>query len=469
MRSPKLQTLVLGTLVPILLAASAWMGWLTYQELYTIILEGFDQKLRATSSGTAAFVEIIDHEGIVRTGSETDPRYLRYVSPMQRILDRAELTYLYTTLLEADGSLTYVLDGTVGEDHSEIGSHDVLSDEEILRLDEMRLILREGSVFLSGLNPTEQWGILKTAFAPIEGGDPALPALAGADVNISVVGTKARVAIAQVGVAALLALLLGAAVSLWLARRLAAPLNEVRDGALRVAAGEFGHRIPALPYEEMQELAGTFNFMSDAIGATLTDLSEQQKISEADRRTAGLVAELATRRKIRGTLPRTVVVLPPPDSDPSGFSPLPSEDTIFWIGLQTDPLGALALRAEVEGFMDLFEEGSRWETMVEMVSPLLRREMQVLLNVEGRGNRIRIHALDGLPALLTDEGGRREFIDLSTHSAFTLEPGQTLRFTSTDLGRQPGGDSDPLEVERWEMGEDPDAMAVLIRCGEASE
>ncbi|MFC1791203.1 hypothetical protein ACFL0I_01895, partial [Gemmatimonadota bacterium] len=72
------------------------------------------------------------------------------------------------------------------------------------------------SVFLSGLNPTEQWGILKTAFAPIAGANPALPAMAGADVNISVVGTKARVAIAQVGLTALLSLLLGAAVSFWL-------------------------------------------------------------------------------------------------------------------------------------------------------------------------------------------------------------------------------------------------------------
>ncbi|MFC1575237.1 HAMP domain-containing protein [Gemmatimonadota bacterium] len=464
MRSPKLQTLVLAVLIPTLLGASTWMGWLTYQELYTIILEGFDQKLRATSAGTAAFIEIDDHDALVREGTETDFRYVRYVSPMQRIVDLTELTYLYTTLLEPDGSITYVLDGTVGEDHSEIGSSDVLSDEEILRLDEMRQMLRDGSVFLSGLNPTEQWGILKTAFAPIAGANPALPAMAGADVNISVVGTKARVAIAQVGLTALLSLLLGAAVSFWLARRLGAPLIEVKDGAMRVAAGEFGHRISAPQYEEMEELAATFNYMSDAIGDTLSDLSEQQKVSEADRRTVGLVSELAARRKSGAMLPPGIEIEAPPPSDPSGYAFLPSGGSIFWIGPQTEPLDALGLRAEVEAFIGLLGENCEWEEMVRLISPLLGTEIRVLLNVDAAGTRIRAHAVDSIPALITngEEGGT--LVDLAAHPDLTLKPAQTLRIASTDLGR--GADSAGLDVQSWESGEVSDGLMVVVRSPE---
>lgn len=469
MRSPKLQTLVLAVLIPTLLAASTWMAWLTYQELYTIILEGFDQKLRATSAGTAAFIEIEDHNALVRAGTETDARYLRYVAPMQRIVDRAELTYLYTTLLRSDGSITYVLDGTIGVDHSEIGSDDVLSDGEILRLDEMRQTLRDGSVFLSGLNPTEQWGILKTAFAPIDGGDPGLPAMAGADVNIGVVGTKAREAIAQVGLAALLALLLGAAVSLWLARRLGGPLIHVKDGALRVAAGEFDHRISAPQYEEVKALAATFNLMSDAIGETLSDLSEQQRTSESDRRTAGLISELAALRKVGADLPPGVEVGMAPNSDPSGFFPLPSAGTIFWIGLQTGQLDAFGRRAELEAFIDIHGESHDWEEMVKLISPLLSPEIRVLLHIDHAGKRVRTHALEPFPALINDGNAGGSLVDLAAHPDFTLNPGQTLRFTSTDLGRGIEAESAPLDVARWEAGDVPDGLLVLVRIPEVLE
>lgn len=464
MRSPRLQTLVLSALIPTLLASSISIGWLTYEQLYTIIVEGFDQQLRATSSGTAAFIEIADHDALVRAGTETDSLYLRYVSPMQRIVDRTELTYLYTSLLQADGSITYILDGTVGEDHSEIGSDDVLSDEEILRLDEMRMLLREGSIFLSGLNPTEQWGILKTAFSPIHGADPVLPAMAGADVNISVVGTKARVAIAQVGLAALLSLLLGVAVSFWLARRLGTPLNVVKDGALRVAAGEFGHRISALPYEEMQELATTFNSMSEAIGETLSDLSEQQKVSEADRRTVGLLSELKALQKAGQAPPPQIEVEAPPSPDPSGSAHLPSKGSIFWIGRQTDPLDALALRAEVELFIRLLGESYEWEEMVPLISPLLGQEIRVLLHVDASGTSIRTHALDSLPALLHNGEGSGQLVDFGTKPDFFLKPGQTLRFTSSDLGRAAA----PLDVERWAAGGAAEGLMVLIRSPEIS-
>lgn len=466
MRSPKLQTLVLAALIPTLLASSTWMGWLTYRELYAIILEGFDQKLRATSTGTAAFIEIEDHDALILAGTETDPLYLRYVSPMQRIADRTGLTYLYTSLLNADGSITYILDGTIGEDHSEIGSDDVLSDGEILRLDEMRQLFREGSVFLSGLNPTEQWGIIKTAFAPIDGGDPALPAAAGADVNISVVGRKARVAIAQVGFAALLALLLGTAVSFWMARRLGMLLNEVKDGALRVAAGEFGHRISALQYEEMEELATTFNYMSDAIGETLSDLSEQQKAAAADRRTDGLVSELAARRTAGPILPPAIEVKAPPNSDPSGFAPIPSGGSIFWIGRQTGPLDALGLRAEVEAFINLLGEKRAWEEVVKLLSPFLRQEIRVILNIDAAGTRVRAHALDSFPALITNGSEEGDLVDLAVHPDLALKPGQTLRFASTDLGRGEVSGPGPLDVRRWKAEEVPDGLMVMVRSPE---
>ncbi|MFC1791202.1 hypothetical protein ACFL0I_01890 [Gemmatimonadota bacterium] len=204
--------------------------------------------------------------------------------------------------------------------------------------------------------------------------------------------------------------------------------------------------------------------MSDAIGDTLSDLSEQQKVSEADRRTVGLVSELAARRKSGAMLPPGIEIEAPPPSDPSGYAFLPSGGSIFWIGPQTEPLDALGLRAEVEAFIGLLGENCEWEEMVRLISPLLGTEIRVLLNVDAAGTRIRAHAVDSIPALITngEEGGT--LVDLAAHPDLTLKPAQTLRIASTDLGR--GADSAGLDVQSWESGEVSDGLMVVVRSPE---
>jgi hypothetical protein len=242
----------------------------------------------------------------------------------------------------------------------------------------------------------------------------------------------------------------------------------VKDGALRVAAGEFGHRISALRYEEMEELGTTFNFMSETIGETLSDLSEQQKVSEADRRTGSLLLELEASQKGGQTLPSQVEVEAPPSSDPSGSVCLPSGGSIIWIGRQTEPLDALGLRAEVGLFIRLLGESYEWDELVRLISPLLGQEIRVLLHVDASGTRIRTHALDSLPALLDNGDGDGQLVDLVANPDLSLKPGQTLRLTSTDLGRAAVSGHTPLDVERGRAGEAPKGLMVLVRSPEVS-
>jgi hypothetical protein len=126
------------------------------------------------------------------------------------------------------------------------------------------------------------------------------------------------------------------------------------------------------------------------------------------------------------------------------------------------------LRAEVGLFIRRLGESYGWDELVRLFSPLLGQEIRVLLHVDASGTRVRTHALDSLPALLDDGDGDGLLVDLVANPDLTLKPGQTLRFTSTDLGRAAASGHPPLDVERLGAGEVPEGLMVLVRSPEVS-
>ncbi len=71
----------------------------------------------------------------------------------------------------------------------------------------------------------------------------------------------------------LLALLL----AWWLARRLAQPLQELIDGAEKIAAGDYGHRVYLDRKDELGQLADTFNYMSAQLASQFAQLDEDRQ------------------------------------------------------------------------------------------------------------------------------------------------------------------------------------------------
>lgn len=277
---PRLNTLVVAVLAVTVLVASTAFGWLTYRELHGIIMDGFDRKLSAVSTTTAAFIDPDDHARILERGEE-DALYLRYVVPMRRIMAKKGLTYLYSYVPATNDTLVYVLDATEGDGHSHIGDEDPLPAADAAGV---RAILRTGEVYLSGMQAWEQWGILKSAYAPIRDPADGHPAVVGADIDISIITTKTGNALARVGAVGVGILFVGHLVTLSLSRRLAAPLAEVKDGALRVAAGELGYRLPPEPIEEFDQLATCFNEMSSALQSAVQALRDEGEIIASARR-----------------------------------------------------------------------------------------------------------------------------------------------------------------------------------------
>jgi two-component system phosphate regulon sensor histidine kinase PhoR len=67
------------------------------------------------------------------------------------------------------------------------------------------------------------------------------------------------------------------AMAIWLARRIALPLQELTEGAERIAAGDYGHKVYAGGAVEVRTLARTFNHMSERLASQFAQLDEERQ------------------------------------------------------------------------------------------------------------------------------------------------------------------------------------------------
>ncbi len=80
----------------------------------------------------------------------------------------------------------------------------------------------------------------------------------------------------KIGVGALLIGLISAAVSLWVSRRISRPIQDLRDGAERFAAGDFSSRLPVADSEEIGGLAESMNVMAIQLDDRIKTITRQR-------------------------------------------------------------------------------------------------------------------------------------------------------------------------------------------------
>lgn len=190
---------------------------------------------------------------------EAHPFFARH-APMYRALrERVGLTFLYTEVYIGGDRIRYILDGSVGEDHSPPGFLDTVPDADIDALVRAQV---EGTPFVSGIRQWEAWGLVKVSAAPIRNRQGEIVALAGADVDIGVIRSKTRNALfAVLGVGALL-LMVSGLVSLWVAQSITRPLRDIKYAALTIAAGQYGARVKSTAADEIGRLAASLDRLS---------------------------------------------------------------------------------------------------------------------------------------------------------------------------------------------------------------
>jgi two-component system, OmpR family, phosphate regulon sensor histidine kinase PhoR len=85
----------------------------------------------------------------------------------------------------------------------------------------------------------------------------------------------------RIGIGALLVALLASAVSWYVSKRITKPIERLRDGAQRFAAGDLFHRLPAPATLEFAGLAESMNQMAEQLQQRLDEITTQRKNTEA--------------------------------------------------------------------------------------------------------------------------------------------------------------------------------------------
>jgi HAMP domain-containing protein len=418
-----LSGLTLAIIFTAMAAITAVQGFLTYRRVYNRIQEGFDRKLLAISTVAAAFIDGGDHQRIMEQKDENSPLYLQYVEPMRRIIKQKDVTYLYTQIPTGGDNIVYGVDGTVGKDHSAIGAADVAPAGEIGGI---LSVYQQGASYLSGLHVWQEWGLLKSAYAPIRARDGAITAMAGTDVNISIIKRKTLIALFIVTGCGLLFLSLAGAVSARVVRRVTEPISRLKGAALQVAAGRYGLQAAIDSPTELALLAGSFNRLSRSLERQLLEIRQINESVESQRRER-LLFQALQRRDLTASPPAAAGVrllqLPAAAScrDASGWVRWQNQ-ILLWAGpVESNPLAAARTRHDLALVLQplLHRCGADWGALARRLETLFsgRVDGYLLVNLEDdcclfQPRRCPAPGLSGQPVAL--EAGRRQQLPPNT-------------------------------------------------------
>lgn len=378
--------------------------------------------------------------------------YRYYYERMRQVKDKCGLTFVYTYVLTDDDGgvsqarqrlapergrrIVYGLDAEELSDealHSQTGSvdPDVASDE-------IRDVLLKGLVDLSDIEAWQEWGLLKSATAPVFDRHGVAHALAGADVNVDMIERKTRSALAKVCLVAVASLLLAGVVSAYIAGRLCRPISELKEGALRVAAGDYGHQIPAHGLRELGELTIAFNSISAALGERMEDVTRVNRALEARRYRRELATLLQEDGDGRGAVPDARVACARVEADGA------PRDSSGWVGAHgiclvwsaagsDDELEAARLHRDIAliAARVLERHSADRSALVRRLASLSREDVGFFGVLDARDGCAEFVVRQAVPLTLVGPGARVSSRQLTQDGCVQVPPGHVLVVAAT--------------------------------------
>lgn len=355
--------------------------------------------------------------------SERDPFFERHVHAYQRTREIAGLTFLYTLVYLGEDRIRYILDGSLGDDHSPPGYPDLVPDEDSIAA--YAQAQSRGLGFVSAIREWEEWGLIKLASDPIYDSNGRIVALSGADVDIGVIRDKTRYALFAVIFVGAGLLLLAGSVSFRVSQGLMRPLRDIKDSALRIAAGYHGSRVAYDSDDEIGRLAQSLNALSSRLAA-------QARQSEAYR--AALAAgreQIALEHALTGQVAAGVRVLPPrmvcDGAAPEHCACAHGEVGLLWT-LQPGTIDALQICAQQARVQALAH------ALLQRMAPLAAQDVLFLTMpaVVAVGcwdsvlSQLAIRTREELTLLLIDSDGSARSLRASDGARIVLAAGQHL-------------------------------------------
>lgn len=396
-------------------------------------------------STTAPLIQIDPQTGKIETvdnkiiSGEESQLYQNYVRRMQTILEKRDLTYLYTCVLEERAQkMRYVLESPQDSpyDIGFVGYEDPDAPEEGIRDSWLK-----GSVFLSEIIYWEEWGYLKSAYSPIYNQDKIV-GLAGADVNISIINKKTNIALIKVLIIGLGSLIIGILVSFYITRKLTEPISQLKDGALLVAAGRYGQQIEIKAPSELETLANSFNKMSKSLKDTITQLTLSNEELEKRRRSQELMRFIS--RKIddakfadSALLVHDYFFTEDYSLDTSGWF-MKDDKFVLWLADSPEkPLDSIKLKNDIYEIVKrayIFSDGE-WEQMKEKLDNLFMDDLYCVCFFDPEHGMLKSYVRRDVELILSDNLGEIQIINLKQTDSIYLKANHMVMLSSLDLGK----------------------------------
>lgn len=194
--------------------------------------------------------------------------YDRHLRSLLQIKINRDITYLgLGKVTERGKKLVYILDPEQLLIMAPIGYQDADDiDEEIAD------VFFKGKTFLSEPTFWEEWGWLKTGYAPVTDQADNIRAITFADIGISIIDEKTTEAQVRIFITGLLLFIISIIAGLFITRRLIKPIGQLKEVALKVAAGMYDQQITIKEPKELEELSNAFNDLSNSLQQTLEEL-----------------------------------------------------------------------------------------------------------------------------------------------------------------------------------------------------
>lgn len=300
-----------------------------------------DQKLYAGS--TMPLLEIDLNKSAVypmkvNFQGKTGLIYDRHLRSLLQIKINRDITYLgLGKVTERGKKLVYILDPEQLLIMAPIGYQDADDiDEEIAD------VFFKGKTFLSEPTFWEEWGWLKTGYAPVTDQADNIRAITFADIGISIIDEKTAEAQVRIFTTGLLLFIISIIAGLFITRRLIKPIGQLKEVALKVAAGMYDQQITIKEPKELEELSNAFNDLSNSLQQTLEELYISNK----------KIADLRNRSEIERLIEQkfSSEYFHQKESSTYGGSIDIDQSTILWMTNKQDSFDAAKLNLAI-GFL----------------------------------------------------------------------------------------------------------------------
>lgn len=300
---------------------------------------------------------------------------------------------------------------------------------------------------------------------------PGLAGEARADAHAVVVATRTRSALFAVCMVGVAALLIACYFSLHISRQLTGPVNVLKQGALRVAGGDYAYRTEVEQPAELHALAQVVNEMGSSLSIGLKELTEANASMEARKRRYDLTASLDKEKEGADTqtAPHHAFTRLNSQADrktASGWIAA-ADMLVFWLAKPvTEPLEAVHIRSDIATIAARLVEQAQGDTawLKAELEGLFPDEVSGLLVYSVSDRQVHCIVQEPLIAVQTDHGRYADTLFLDRGRVVTLEPNQGLLFSEDERFLDEAfvnGVADMIALEEPDFG--PSAVVAALQ------